>query len=189
MRPLSAIPHDQDARRLALVLLLTLALAALQPYLWGKVFEAAAGFRNRQTEQAQLANVQRLTEAIRSADGAQQTLLDQAEVAFPPLAATPLIVERLEALAENRGLTLQLTSLTDPATAAAGAPKVGLRPFDVELTVVGHPSAVLAFFDAVEHMQELTSVETWQMTAAENPPVGDKLYTLTMKVRFFLQPS
>lgn len=185
MKVLKRIPADKDARRLALVGGLVLVLLGLQPWLWNQVFDAAANFRDRQTQQQQLANVERLTGLIKSVDSNQQALLDQAAVAFPPSDAAPLIVERLESLAEAQGLTLQLTSLIDEPK---DKKKEELTPFEVSLTVVGSPRSLLTFFDSVEHMQELTQVQVWKMEVMSGPVAGSKLYSLSLTVRLFLQP-
>ncbi len=182
------IPFDHDARRLAVTVLLAASLLAAQPWLWSRVFDAAANFRDRQTQQEQLANVKRLIETIRMVDPVEATLLDQAAVAFPFPEAAPLIVERLEALAEAQGLTLELTSITEQHTRSVK--KDGLTPFDVSLTVAGSPHSLLSFLDAVEHMQEFTEVQRWEMKAL--PSQGgntSKVYNVTITVRLFLQPQ
>lgn len=185
MKVLKNIPSDKDARRLALIGLLVLVFIGIQPWLWGRVFDAAANFRDRQTQQQQLTNVEHLTGSIKSVDSNQQALLDQAAVAFPASDAAPLIVERLESLAEAQGLTLELTSLIDEPKSKK---KEELTPFDVSLLVVGSPRQVLVFFDSVEHMQELTQVKSWEMKEVSGPTPGTKLYSLSLKVRLFLQP-
>ncbi|MEK7556769.1 MAG: hypothetical protein AAB538_02215 [Patescibacteria group bacterium] len=187
MRGLYHIPRDRDARYLTLVVLLVVILAVGQVWLWGSVFDAASVFRDRQTQQEQLANVRQLTEDIRSQDTTQQALVEQATVAFPVNESVPLVVERVEALAEAQGLSLTLESIAEqrvnPRPAAAQ-----LVPFDLNLTLQGPPHALLAFLDAVEHMQELTRIESWALsTVAAKPPTA-KVYDLQMKLRFFLQP-
>lgn len=179
-----AIPRDRDARRLVLTSACALALLGIQPWLWGRVFDAAAQFRDRQTQQVQLTNVQQLTDEIRQVNPSQTALLEQATVAFPVVGAVPQIVERLEGLAEAQGLAMQLESIRE-ITPTVRTQK--LLPFDMALTVVGSPRAILTFFDAVEHMQELTEVGKWTLEPVTVPAVGQKVYRLEMTVRFFLQ--
>lgn len=186
MRVRVNIPRDRDARRLTLTVVGVAGLLAAQPWLWGKVFDAAAAFRDRQTQQLQLTNVQRLTEEIRNVDPNQAALLEAAAVAFPPAAAAPQIVERLEGLAETQGLTMQLESIRE-ITPSLRSQK--LVPFDIKLTVAGPPHAILTFFDAVEHMPELTQVEQWAMESGNVPVAPGKVYRLEMTVRFWLQPT
>lgn len=188
MKVWAGIPRDQDARRLALLAVIILALLALQPWLWGRVFDAAASFRSRQTQEQQLLNVQRLTEDIHTVDPLQQALLDQAAVAFPLPESAPLIVERVEGLAEAQGLILELRGISEQNNPANRGP-AGLAPFDLNLTVAGPPRAALAFFDAVEHMQEFTQIENWSMEPVRSSQPGSKVYALSMKVRFFFQPE
>lgn len=178
---------DQDARRLAAVLLLVLGLLLVQAWLWGKVFDAAANFRDRQTQQKQLANVERLIETIRVVDSAEATLLDQATVAFPLSEAAPLVVERLESLAEAQGLSLEVTSIIEQS--ARTAKKRELTPFDVSIVAAGPPHSLLAFLDSVEHMQEFTEVQTWKLETLPGQTSAGKLYTVVVTVRLFLQPS
>lgn len=180
------IPRDREARRLLLMTLVVVGLLGVQPWLWGRVFDAAAAFRDRQTQQVQLTNVQRLTEEIRNVGPNQASLLEQAAVAFPASAAAPQIVERLEGLAEAQGLSMQLDSIRE----VAGIVRTQkLVPFDITFTVAGSPRAILTFFDAVEHMQELTQVEKWAMEANKVPVAGQKVYRLEMTIRFFLQST
>lgn len=186
MRVRVGFARDRDARRLLVVVGVILLLMAGQPWLWGWVFDSATEFRNRQTQQGQLANVQRLTEQIRVVDPAQAALLEQAGVAFPLMGAAPQIVERLEGLAETQGLTMQLVAIREVSVPGRG-PK--LVPFDIDLTVAGAPRAVLAFVETVEHMQELTQVTALNMDPVTVPVVGQKVYRLSMTVRFFLQPA
>lgn len=171
---------------LVITLLGGLGLMVAQPWLWGQVFEAAAALRDRQTQQLQLANVAQLTEEIRKPEPAAARLLDQTTVAFPPLGAAPQIVERLEALAAAQALTMRLDSIREVAPLVRTQK---LIPFDITLTVVGSPRASLVFLDAVEHMQELTQVEKWNLVATNAPVAGEKVYRLEMTVRFFLQPA
>lgn len=186
MRALYHIPRDRDARRLTVVFLMVIILAVGQVWLWGSVFDAASTFRDRQTQQQQLANVRQLTEDIRAQDSAQQTLVEQATVAFPVSESVPHVVERVEALAEAQGLPLKLESIAEQRVALKTAQLV---PFDLNLTLNGSPHALLAFLDAVEHMQELTRIESWGMKPALTRQPGTRVYDLTMKLRFFLQPA
>lgn len=163
---------------LSLIFIALAVFLGVQPWLWGSVFDAAAVFRDRQTQQVQLASVRRLTDDIRSTPGTAQALLDQAAVAFPPVEAAPLAVERLEALAASAGLTLQFTSITENLIVAK---QQTLLPFEVRFVVIGPPRALLAFLDTVENMQEFTVVEMWEMKEA--PPV----YSVSMQIIFFLQ--
>lgn len=181
------IVSDQDARRLGAVILLILGLLLAQAWLWDQVFDAAASFRDRQTQQEQLANVERLIETIRLVDPGEAALLDQAAVAFPLSEAAPLAVERLEALAEAQGLTFEVTSITEQL--AKTAKQRGLTPFDVGLVAAGPPHSLLAFLDAVEHMQEFTEVRTWDLKVLSDQVNAGKLYTMAVTVRLFLQPS
>lgn len=180
------IERDRGMWPLLLLTALMAGLWALQPWIWGRVFDAAAAFRNRQTQQAQLANATRLVEEIRMVDPGQQALLDQAAVAFPFASAAPQIVERLEALADGQEVVVRLDSIREEQ--AANARKEQLVPLAIRLTVSGSPGSLLAFLEAVEHMQEFTQVDSWEMAAA--PEVaGGVVYRLEMEVRFFLQPS
>lgn len=187
MNVLKSLPRDQDARRLGLASAIALVIFVLQPWLWGSVFDAAAALRDRQTQQQQLANVKQLTEDIRTVDETQQALVDQAAVAFPLIESTPLIVERLEAQAEAQGLSFDVQSIVQSTSPARK--KQDLVPFDVEIVSVGEPRSLLAFLESVEHMQELTQLQTWKLEALPADQRGPKGYRLEVKVRLFLQPQ
>lgn len=177
---------DRGAWTALLLVGLVVVLWGAQPWLWGYVFDVAASFRDRQTQQAQLANTLRLVEDVRQVDPAAQALLDQAAIAFPTRASAPQIVERLEALADSQTLSLQLESIREePAT---NTRRQQLIPLVVNLSVAGSPAALLGFLEKVEHMQELTQVDEWSMKPLPVPPPA-KVYRLEMRVRFFLQPS
>lgn len=186
MKMWTPLPRDHDAKWLVLVVVVVLGLGVGQLWLWGSVFDAASTFRDRQTQQQQLDNVRRLVEGIRAADSSEQTLTEQAAVAFPLPETVPHIVERVEALAESRGLVLELQSIAEQPRSGT---KHVLQPFDLNVVLLGPPQALLAFLDSVEHMQEFTQVEQWAMEAAPADAAGGKVYALTMKLRFFLQQT
>lgn len=182
------LPRDQDAGWMAAAILAGLALLVFQPWLWGRVYDSAATLRDRQTQREQLANVKALIEDIRTVDSTKQALLDQAAVVFPVQSAVSQVVEALESLAQAEGLTLQLTAITEPEKGVRQAgPK--LLPFEVNLTALGSPQALLTFLEAVEHMPEFTAVQAWEMKPAASVVGGARVYTLSATVRLFLQPA
>lgn len=180
------VQSDRGLWSLLVLAGLASALWVAQPLIWGYVFDVASAFRDRQTQQAQLVNTQNLVEDVREIDPPAQALFEQTAAAFPRQADAPQIVERLEAVADGQGLTLRFESIREDTSSQARRRQ--LIPLLVNLSVSGPPASLLTFLERVEHMQELTQVEEWKMTAVTTTVPG-KVYRLDMRVRFFLQPA
>jgi len=177
------LPKDKVIRRVLIAAAAASVLTGIQPWLWDQVFAAASRYRDRQTQEEQLKNVKELADQVRTIDPGEAVLLDQAEIPFPLTGRTPQIVERLEGLAEGRNLQISLASITEQPNIGERRPG-GLTALDVAFLVQGPVRQMLAFFDALEHMPELTQVLSWGLRPAET---GGG-FALHMQVRFFLWP-
>lgn len=177
-------PKDRVIRRVLIAAGVVAVLLGIQPWLWDRVFAAASRFRDRQTQEEQLANVRELVGRVRATDPGEAVLLEQAEIPFPPTERTPQLIERLEGLAGGRNLAIKLTSITEQQVAAQRQTQQ-LTALDVAISVQGPVRQLMVFLDALEHIPELIQVRSWAVRAAAT---GGG-YVLQAQVRFFLWPK
>jgi len=181
------IPKDMDLRKLMLGSGLALILLFGQPWLWNRVLVAAARFRDRQTQEEQLGNVNQLVDKLRNVEAVEQGLLEQTLIPFPVQGDAPQLVERLEGLAQNKGLAMTLESIVEREVTKKSKQK--LIPLDLTFSVSGSPRSVLSFFDAMEHMQEFNQVQTWALTTVPGVRQGGVAYGAQITLRFYQQQS
>lgn len=171
---------------LLLTLFVIVCLGAAQWWLWQYVRLAAQGLHIKQTQTAQLADIMARIATIDEVYQKQSSLLEQLGVSFPPLTDTPQVIERLERLAAEQAVTLTIRSIGDgQEPAATKKTKVKVVPLPVVIRATGSTSQLLAYLEAVEHVPELTALESWSLSP--NTTVTGH-YVLDGKVVFYLQP-
>lgn len=188
---LPADSHTRQIRRryrnLLLSLVVLIMLVAVQPVLWRLVKRQAAGVHAQQTQQQQQIDVQQRTERMRADVAQQQEVIASIGLVSPPLQSLPQVVERLENLADRRGLSLTINNINQSVAEQSAV----LVPVIVSFEVVGQVEALLGYFEQIEHTQELTMVQSWSLTplSASVTSVGVPLvqqYQLVADVSFFL---
>lgn len=181
-------------RKFLITLVVVIGLGAGQPWLWGYVKQGAEDIHNRRTEEQQL---QELTERLRTIEQKhtdQAPLLDGLAVVFPRARDTSQVVERLEQLADRQSVELTVQNIAPPPAGPGKKPSV-LSPTIVSVQVKGSATRLLQYIDAVEHVQELAIVQSWDLAAAPpvaaapaGAPVSSPGYTVAMNILFYLQP-
>lgn len=182
-------------RKFLIILAMVVGLAAAQPWLWGYVKQGAEDIHNRRTEEQQLQELAERLRLIAQKHTDQAALLDGLAIEFPRVGDTSQVVERLEQLADRQSVELTVQNIAPPPTAVPGKKPSVLSPTIVSVQVKGSATRLLQYIDAVEHVQELAIVQSWDLAAAPPAapasalgPVSSPGYTLAMNILFYLQP-
>jgi hypothetical protein len=187
---------NKKYRRLAVTLFTLVVLLILQPFLWRFVHEQALTLQQERSQEQQIANVKERNDEIGRRLETAREFLTQLEAVSPPTADKTKIVERVEQLADQLGLVMDITVIQELQGSDAVASDDHVVPVSMSVSTTGPTRQLLSFFDRVEHTQELSVVPTWTLAPAAGPaappgaPVvgGESLpYTLTMDILFFLR--
>lgn len=179
-------------------------LVAIQPYLWQSLNTIARDVHAKRSQKQQIGNLKERIIAVEQTLASETELLDQLDAVLPLNNSVPQAIERLERLATERQVELKIIDLQEVA-GDAGAVDTPVLPLRVRLEVTGTSAALLSFMEAIEHLQELTTIEAWDMAPAKagaatptvaptsspspsaSPPPSATLYTLSMTIQFYLQ--
>jgi hypothetical protein len=180
------------------------ALSIGQFFLWSWVQSSADALHTKQTEQQQLGQLQARVQSIQAKYQSDQPLVDQLSVPFPKAVNTPQVVDRLEQVATKAGVIMTLTNIaSQDANAVAAkngsktAPSTQLTTVTVTLKLDGTAHALLEYIAALEHIQEVTTLQQWTLqavpaaagqTVAPGQTPAPQLFTMTANVLFYLQP-
>lgn len=186
---------NKKYRRLGITLLLMVVLAVAQPFLWNFVHAQALSLQQRQSQGEQITNVRERNADVAAKLAASRDFLSQLDVVAPLASAKTHVVERVELLADQLGLALDITVIQEVQNNAVVVSNDHVAPVSMSMTTTGTIQQLLAFLDRVEHTQELSLVPTWSLvpatvtTSAQGVTSGVDQYTLTMDVYFFLRPA
>ncbi len=175
-------------QRLALSILLLIILVGVQPLLWRLVKRQAELVHSRRTLEQQQADVQLRVQAMRDNLNQQQDNISTMDAVAPQFKSLPQAVERLELLAERRSLSLEIQGINRQAV----EDRSRIKPVTVVLRAFGPVESVLSFMEQIEHVQELTQIESWQLEPTQAPP-GVVLepsatnYSFSAEIIFFLR--
>jgi hypothetical protein len=186
-----------------ILLLLTVALAALQPYLWQFVRDTAVRFHQGRSQIHQLAQVEERLAAIQQEQQDQEAQLPHLAAVVPEDKSTLSRLERLEAVAATLGVSVQVRGIVEEslseeaaeeeATPAPGSEEeaptgeIEVFPLVVSLTASAPPTTLLDYIDAVEHLEELVQVRSVRLSSDQASGGGPGIFGLTMEVVFYLQ--
>ncbi|MAF80862.1 hypothetical protein CL628_02505 [bacterium] len=175
-------------QRLALSILLLIILVGVQPLLWRLVKRQAELVHSRRTLEQQQADVQLRAEAMRGNLNQQRDNISTMDAVAPQFKSLPQAVERLELLAERRALSLEIQGISRLNVEDT----TSIRPVSVVLRAFGPVESVLSFMEQIEHVQELTQVQSWQLEPSEAPPSvilegAGTNYRLSAEIIFFLR--
>jgi len=175
-------------RSLAIALLLLVVLTVVQPLLWRLVKRQAEAVHARRTIEQQRMDVAERNERVRGDLTARQESLGVVDAIAPEFTQLPQAVERLELLADRRALSIEIQGINQGVVSSSDA----LQPVTVSMRVFGPIETLYDFMEQLEHVQELTRLESWQLQPTSAPPsveVADSLnnYVLAADVVFYLQ--
>jgi hypothetical protein len=162
--------------------ILIFLLLVAQFFLWPYVQELATRRFQARSQDRQLKEVQekiaKLTEEInRQKEGQEETLL-----VVPGYEQKTRIIDRLESLALERGVGINIRTITDEK------PVTDIIPLALDLQVIGESDQVLRYLVAVEHLPEITTVRNWALFPVAPPPgVTTSEYAMDMILIFYLQ--
>lgn len=183
----NASPLNKRVISLLGVVVVTSGLIVLQLWLWGWVTTMAARFHNLKTQDQQLIEFHERIAGLEGSVRSGRTLLDQLTVVAPSVEDVPQIVERLERLAEELGISVTVTSIQQQGTVEEGSTEPqsfgeqsdtidttehqsantqSVVPLEIAFRLVAPPAVLLQFVDTLEHMQELVEAPSWHMQPA-----------------------
>lgn len=186
----SAGANQSGPPKLILALVAVVGLGVAQWWLWQFVRSAAEQLHVKQTEASQLADITKRIATINAVHQQQRSLLEQLSVSFPSLADTPQAIERLERLAGERGVGLTIRSIGDGQEASTKKDtKNKIVPLAIIIRATGSVDQLLAYLEAIEHVPELTALESWSLAPDPLAVAGAApSYVFDGKVVFYLQP-
>lgn len=184
-------PLNRRYKRALFHLGLTVLLLGVQVWVWQRIERAAEVVHQRRSEQQQLHALQARVDQIKQTNVVQQGYADQLNVVVPQQAALPQVVERLERLAVESRVQLDIVDISDLPPAPDSEVDVPLKPVGVSIRVLGSAPQLLTMIDAIEHVQEIAIIERWSLNPASVQPLpgtlpGQNLYSLSAHVIFFL---
>lgn len=178
-------------------LVLMLILGGIQPFLWQMVTNRVIDVQLKQSQEEQIVNVQERNQTMQQNLAAQESFLNQLTVVAPPIEARTQVVERLELLADKHTLPIEISLIQELPDGGRSAVSQ-IVPVVLSVSVQGSVDRLLTFMQEVEHVQELTVVESWSLNPHAGPPATSDpaaqptptplpIYELRMDVLFFLR--
>jgi hypothetical protein len=178
----------RQRRRLASSVVMIAVLGATQFFLWRFVQGAAHQLQAKRTESEQLSTIRSRLEEMTRGQKTEQSLLEQLNTSFPDRSETPQAVERLERLADERQIKLEIRSIAEETSKKE---QKKIIPLVVVVQASGRPAALLQYMDGVENVVELTQIRSWtlapQAVAPSTGLLSPGTYTLDMEIVFYLQ--
>lgn len=181
------------SKQLVVAIAIILALGTAQFFLWNFVYQSADALHTRRTEEQQLQALKAIIADVQTKFAAEKPLVDQLSVPFPKNTQTSQVVDRLEQLADKTGVLLNITNISTE-TPNKKTPNQ-LNSFVATLKVDGSAHSLLQYIDAVEHIQEVTTIRQWAIvgvppsaTVLPGQPPPAPLFTMNMNILFYLQP-
>lgn len=174
--------------------LAAVGLLVAQVWLWPTVRAAADTWRvarsvGEQHEQVR-ARLQGLDQQVQERRRQQEAL----KAVTPPTAGLPALVGRLEALADQQGVGLTLAEIEEQPLGIAELADVHM--VTIEGQIAGSLGRVLGYLAAVEHLDALAVVGSWNLAPVPQPAeatvsgeAAEADFTLALSVSFILQPQ
>lgn len=139
-----------------------------------------------QDKRSQIQQVTGMRSRIKAAEDnfkEQQALLNQLTAVVPMNRDTIQILERVEGVASQMNLTVEVVGITEGEPYSyGGVGSIPIFPLVVAVTALGQPSQLLEYIEAVEHVQELVQVKSFVISPGEG-----SLFSLDMAITFYLQ--
>lgn len=166
---------------------LIVVLGGGQFFLWQYVSSVAGQLHSHRTntEQSQVLSA-KISEARRLLLLEQKKLSGLSAV-FPSKEAVSQVVGRIEALADDKKLQLDIAGIEDGKPVEAGKEVFLTKVFSIH--VVGPADALLAFFEGLEHQKELIEIHSWNI-ASDTPDPNTTVptipqFALTLKATYY----
>lgn len=186
---------NRKYRRLVATIFLMVLLGGAQPFLWSWVNQQALHLQQQRSQDQQIANVINRNAEVKQRLTTTKEFLNQLEVVSPPTTSKTQVVERIEQLADQLGLQIDITVIQELATKETTGKEAHVIPVSMSVATTGTTAQLLRFMDRVEHTQELSVVSQWALEPGPPPAVvagapvtvGPAPYTLTMDIFFYLR--
>lgn len=182
-------------RRAVATLLLIVGLAVAQWFLWPAVARQARHLQVLRSHREQLTTVNSHIEAMQQSLATHQQHASRLAAIAPAQDNLLPVVERLELLADQRGLSLTISSIAElPNRSAQNASGESAAPVFIEtvmsLTASGNVNALLNYLTDIEHASELNYVRDFSLKpAATAQAPAEQAYQLTAEVVFLVTPG
>jgi len=201
-------------KELAMVVLVVAVLSAVQPFLWRTVNGLAESLNQKRFQVKQISEIMERSKEVEDEYEKQKVFLEQLSAVVPLSRETLQVIERLEGLAKEVGADIQVESIKEGEALVVGAsedseettpsaPRRALKkeeevkkrdeprllPLLVTVEIRSNPAVLLRYIEAVEHVQELTTVRSFTLdySSGADGESTESEYTLSMEVIFYLQ--
>ncbi len=167
-----------------------IVLSSLQSLLWPRVIQQAMALHELRSARQRAIIVEEQIDSIERINSEQIQGLQQLADIVPAHLSLPMLIERIERLADQHSLTATILSINDKIDSTVVAP---LQPVIVSVQVFGTPSTLLMFLNNVEHLEEITAVTNINLVARTDNATNEQgllAYThiMTFDVAFFQLP-
>lgn len=185
MKTIGSIRAGQ-VRGLVISLVMLVALAVAQPFLWNFVRASATVLHDKRTEEEQFANLKIRVEEVSKHSNALDEELKKLSVSFPSTNVPAQLVERIESSARTAGVGVIIKTISEGEVASLKRKAdTGIVPLTITVEVVGAPGELLGYLQQLEHVPEVTTVDSWSL----NPRGATGDYAMVMNIVFYLQPE
>lgn len=178
-------------RKLILLGGIAAALVGLQPWLWKYVKTSAESLQMKRLEEKHFSSLGDDLLKITATLDQQELALSELDVVFPTQESTSQVVERLERLADEEGISFEIQSITERETNAAGKKLAGLAVLNITVEAFGSPAELLRYIERVEHTPELATVDSWVIRSIAGREAGQVplQHNLVAEISFYFMES
>ncbi|MDP3997949.1 MAG: hypothetical protein U1C49_01300 [Candidatus Andersenbacteria bacterium] len=187
---------NKQYRRLGFMAIVVILLIAAQPFLWKMVSAKALELADMRSQGQQIVNVKERNTQMSQVIDQQRDYDNQLKVVIPGSNSLTQIVERLEQVADQYGLTLDIKSINeiDAEKSDKGALKnTGITKVTVSLIAGGNVDRLLDFLESIEHIQELAAISSWSLKAQAHQGEGARVslfnYSMSVDIIFYVQKT
>lgn len=147
-------------------------LAIAQPFIWFGVSSAAANLLGDRSQNEQVVDVRQRVLQIEESIEEHEALWNQLSIVRPREKDTVAVIERLERLAGDFGVSVEVTGIAESVveldlgrdeqgeiTVGPLSLAEGITPLTISAEASGSPDALLRYLEALERMPEITTVK------------------------------
>lgn len=170
-------------RTLVITIAVILGLLIAQPFLWRLARSMTIRLQDKRSQVQQVTEIKSRIKDARDNLKEQQAALNQLTVVVPVSRDTIQILERVEGVARQMNLTVEVVGITEGEPYSyGGAGSIPVFPLVVSVSALGQPSQLLEYIEAMEHVRELAQIKSFVVSPGEGG-----LFSLDMTITFYLQ--
>ncbi len=190
-------PLAERARKLVLLLVVVLVLIIGQVWLWRFVYDQTLAYRETRSRDQQVNEAKSRAAILTDNYARHKILLEQLSAVVPKERDTLQLIDRLEALAGQGDLAVQISDITEQFDEAEPAGDKeekdeqalaarGVFPLLVRVTVRGPVIEIMQYIDGVEYLPELTRIKSFKITPMSGA-LDPGTFSADVDILFYLQ--